>query len=69
MHILDAHGGLSEGWFTPIVIWITVLNMTVGITGARQKMRELLASMSTGKSSEIFNYNKLQIIIFTTISH
>lgn len=48
MHILDAHGGLSEGWFTPIVIWITVLNMTVGITGARQKMRELLASMSTG---------------------
>ena len=46
--ILGAHGDLSGGWFLLTRTWIHVSNTMVAIIGAKPKMKEVLAFMSTG---------------------
>ena len=48
MHILVGHGDLLEGWFLHSLTWISASDLKVGIIGARLRMKELLAFMSTG---------------------
>ena len=51
--ILDDHGDPLEGWFLHTHGWMLASNMWVGIIGARPRMREVLAFMSTGTSYSI----------------
>ena len=49
----EGRGDRSGGWYLHTLIWMRVSETLVGITGETQRMREVLAFMSTGTSTEI----------------
>lgn len=53
MCISEGHGDHLGGWSLHTLTWMRVLEMSVGITGATQRTREVLAFMSTGTASDI----------------
>ena len=48
-HVLEDRGDLLGGLYMHTLIWMLALSIVAGITGARQKMKDVLAFTSTGR--------------------